>query len=339
MIEKKLDEAGKEANTKGYCDKATSDAQQKLEYASDDMVDLNGRMARQSALSEQMAEDIAELTAALAKLNTMVSEANANRAKEQASNAQTVTDAKAGKKAVEDAIKVLNVFYGTARNAAAKIAAPEEDLDQFKATQKNDQARATIAADCKEKCSGNIAASTTCVGGMDKCVSDATAKVDKADHVAASKAKVAARMEAAGQDADIDEASAGSGAAAGGIIAMMEVIQSDFARTISKTESSEEEAVDEHRDFLTASGSSFAEKKIATGEKTKLKNEADGKVSADEGTLGTRSGVAVAGIRELKALKAKCQPKGQSYEERVAKREDEIASMNKGLCILDAREC
>jgi len=288
MIEKKLDEAGQEANKKGKCDKDTSDAKQKLEYASDDMADLNARLASQSALSDQMAEDIAELTTSIAELNAMAQKTNTARAKESFQNKQTVRDAKEGKAAVEAAIKVLNDFYGTARNAANKIAAPK-DVASFDAT--------------------------------------------------ASEAKVAARMEAAGQDDDIDEAYAGSSAAAGGIIGMMEVVQSDFARTISQTDSAEAAAVDEHRAFLTASGSSLAEKGVAKNEKRKLKNEADTKVSADEGKLGTRSGVAVAAIGELKVLKKICQPKGQTYEERVAKREDEIASLNKGLCIMDAGEC
>merc|ERR1719316_1414024 len=49
------------------------------------------------------------------------------------------------------------------------------------------------------------------------------------------------------------EAYTGAGAESGGIIGMMEVIQSDFERTISETKEAEEQAEQEHLAFMTES--------------------------------------------------------------------------------------
>merc|ERR1719316_1001014 len=64
------------------------------------------------------------------------------------------------------------------------------------------------------------------------------------------------------------EAYTGAGGESGGIIGMMEVIQSDFERTISETKEAEEQSEQDHLAFMTESGKSKAEKDMATKEKT-----------------------------------------------------------------------
>merc|ERR1719456_1650539 len=67
---------------------------------------------------------------------------------------------------------------------------------------------------------------------------------------------------------EIGEAYQGAGAESGGIIGMMEVIQSEFERTISETQAAEKQAVQEHLEFTTETQMSLAEKKMANKEKT-----------------------------------------------------------------------
>merc|ERR1719329_872937 len=132
------------------------------------------------------------------------------------------------------------------------------------------------------------------------------------------------------------EAYKGAAAESGGIIGMMEVIQSDFERTISETKKAEAQAEKEHLEFMTETGKSLAEKNVAKKEKTRLKDETDNNFNDAEDEMTSQSKILVTSIKELIELKAACVDTGMSYADRVAMREQEIASLKKALCILGA---
>merc|ERR1719229_269538 len=121
-----------------------------------------------------------------------------------------------------------------------------------------------------------------------------------------------------------------------GIIGMMEVMQADFERTISETEYAEAEAEQAHLEFMTETGKSLAEKKMAVAEKIKYRDNALEELEAADDSLSTQTEVLQTAISELLDLKPVCVDTGMSYEERVARREDEIKALNKALCILTA---
>jgi hypothetical protein len=135
---------------------------------------------------------------------------------------------------------------------------------------------------------------------------------------------------------DNGEAYQGAGAESGGIIGMMEVIQSDFERTISETEAAEKAAEAEHLEFMTETGKSTAAKKMALSEKKSQKDETDNSFSDADSNMDSESKILVTSIKELIELKATCVDTGMSYEDRVAMREQEIASLKKALCIFGA---
>jgi hypothetical protein len=135
---------------------------------------------------------------------------------------------------------------------------------------------------------------------------------------------------------DNGEAYKGAGAEAGGIIGMMEVIQSDFERTISETKKAEAAAEKEHLEFMTETSKSLAEKNVAKKEKTRLKDETDNNFNDAEDEMTSQTKILVTSIKELMELKAACVDTGMSYADRVAMREQEIASLKKALCILGA---
>merc|ERR1712046_120106 len=58
---------------------------------------------------------------------------------------------------------------------------------------------------------------------------------------------------------DSGEAYTGAGGESGGILGMLDVIKSDFERTIKMTTEAEEKAKDEYRNFMTESGKAEAE--------------------------------------------------------------------------------
>uniref|UniRef100_A0A7S4QWS5 Uncharacterized protein n=1 Tax=Alexandrium monilatum TaxID=311494 RepID=A0A7S4QWS5_9DINO len=134
---------------------------------------------------------------------------------------------------------------------------------------------------------------------------------------------------------DIGEAYQGSQGDAGGIIGMLEVIQSDFRRTIEVTTEEEAQAEREHTAFLTESGKSLAEKTTARDEKTKYQDNAEEALASAEQDMEAETGKLQGAIKELLDLKPVCVDTTMSYEERVALREDEIASLHKALCIFE----
>jgi hypothetical protein len=135
---------------------------------------------------------------------------------------------------------------------------------------------------------------------------------------------------------DNGEAYQGAGGEAGGIIGMMEVIQSDFERTISETNKAEKAAEDDHNKFMTETSMSLAEKNMAKKEKTSLKDETDNNFNDASDSLDSQTKILVTSIKELLELKQACVDTGMSYADRVAMREQEIASLKKALCILGA---
>merc|ERR1719198_1329027 len=116
----------------------------------------------------------------------------------------------------------------------------------------------------------------------------------------------------------------------------MEVIQSDFERTISETNKAEEQAEQEHLAFMTESQKSEAEKETAVKEKKRLNGETETNFEDAEDNMTSQSKILKASIEELMELKKACVDTGMSYADRVAMREQEIASLKKALCILSA---
>merc|ERR1719401_315219 len=117
---------------------------------------------------------------------------------------------------------------------------------------------------------------------------------------------------------------------------MLQVIQSDFERTIKETEHAEAVAAKDHLKFMTKTGASLAEKEVAETETKKYKTDTENKLSDADSSLKSEIAILNVAIKELMELKKSCIDTGMSYNERVARREDEIAALNKADCILSA---
>jgi len=130
------------------------------------------------------------------------------------------------------------------------------------------------------------------------------------------------------------EAYTGAGGESGGILGMLDVIKSDFERTVSATQKAEAAAETEYQTFMTESSKSLAEKTMAEEQKSKQKDDAAEEYESAEEDLAAQTTLLKTGIKELIELKPACEVKPMSYEERVARREDEIESLKKALCTL-----
>jgi len=132
------------------------------------------------------------------------------------------------------------------------------------------------------------------------------------------------------------EAYKGDQSSASGVLGMLDVIKSDFVRTIKETKKSEEEAEQDHKAFTDETTTSLKEKEAIEKARKKEKSDADSKFDKQKETLGKKMDLLVTTVEELLELKKACIDTGMSYEEREARRAEEIAALRKALCILTA---
>jgi len=124
----------------------------------------------------------------------------------------------------------------------------------------------------------------------------------------------------------------------GGVVGMLEVIESDFARLEAETKSSEASAQKEYDEFMADSKSDKDAKAIDIEHKTaKKQDESQALQTAQEDLAGTQEELDAA-LDYFDKLKPSCVDAGVSYEDRVARRKEEIASLQQALEILDGKE-
>jgi len=144
-----------------------------------------------------------------------------------------------------------------------------------------------------------------------------------------------------GESKNKAEASGASGASAGhsaegaGVIAMMDVIASDFKRTLANSQAAASMEDAQLEEFQTTSDISIVNHKATRKAKNELQRETDAKILEKKRTLKKETGIVDGATKELKILKASCN-KGQTYAERKELRVQEIASLNKAHCAIAA---
>lgn len=130
----------------------------------------------------------------------------------------------------------------------------------------------------------------------------------------------------------------GQQAANGGVLGMLEVIQSDFARLETETTSAENQAQAEHDKYIQESTVDKAQKTKDIDHKTAKKSSNQAELTSTEADLeGTKKELDSA-LNYYDKLKPTCVDAGVSYEERVKRREEEIQSLKEALAILNGDE-
>merc|ERR1719191_1241507 len=130
----------------------------------------------------------------------------------------------------------------------------------------------------------------------------------------------------------------GMGGEAGGVISMLEVIQSDFARLEAETKAAEEISAKEYDQFMTDSEVDKTQKESDIEHKTAAKEDQTKSMNEKSGDLeGTQKELAAA-LDYYEKLKPSCVDSGESYEDRVKRREEEIQSLKEALQILNGED-
>jgi len=136
-------------------------------------------------------------------------------------------------------------------------------------------------------------------------------------------------------DAGFDGDYKGKTGKAGGIIGMLEVIQSDFQRTITTTEEAETQASQDFMEFERTTENSLETKKTAKEEKSTELDRVEKNIEDDKDGIKAAQKSLDAALEELQELHKACIDTGMTAEERAAAREEELAALKEALCILD----
>jgi septal ring factor EnvC (AmiA/AmiB activator) len=135
-----------------------------------------------------------------------------------------------------------------------------------------------------------------------------------------------------------DEPYKGMGGDSGGVVGMLEVIESDFARLEADTEGAEATAQKEYQDFMFDSKNDKTKKTTDIEHKTAKKQDQSETLTVKNGDLeGTQKELDSA-LAYFDKLKPSCIETGESYEDRVARRKEEIESLQDALKILNGEE-
>jgi len=272
LIERLLQEAANEADHKGWCDKAISDATQKRDYAAREIRELNGEMAELESIRDKLDEEIKELNAEMKELDSELKNATNLRLAEKKENLETIQEAKEGEAAIDGAIDIVDKFYKTSKKETVNLKlaqrAPSDDAPD---------------------------------AGFDN-----------------------------------GEAYVGAQSESGGILAMMDVMKSDFIRTQEETEIAEKKAEAEFLTFSTENRKSFESKSESFKAKRQQLSSTKTKLTKADESLTSQSDILVGKLNELQQLKPACIATGMTYAERVARRQKEIDALQNALCILEA---
>jgi len=130
------------------------------------------------------------------------------------------------------------------------------------------------------------------------------------------------------------EEGAYTGMGNGGVLGLMEVVQSDFEKLISETSATETEAAKIYDEFMADSDQDKAVKNADMTHKGTAKQGKESKLTTAKKDLRIVGDELSAALAYYEKLKPSCEEKVMSYEEKVAQRKAEIESLKDALEIL-----
>mmetsp|Transcript_43608 Transcript_43608/g.99613 ORF Transcript_43608/g.99613 Transcript_43608/m.99613 type:complete len:151 (+) Transcript_43608:1647-2099(+) len=121
----------------------------------------------------------------------------------------------------------------------------------------------------------------------------------------------------------------------GGVLGMLEVILSDFARLEEDTTASEAAAQEEYKTFMSDSKTDLATKNADVKGKTDKITRQDESISQTRESLAATEKELDAAQEYYEKLKPGCVSGGVNYDDRVKQREAEVQSLKEALKILN----
>ena len=121
---------------------------------------------------------------------------------------------------------------------------------------------------------------------------------------------------------------------ASGIVSMLEVVESDFGRSLAEAESIETSRVEEHDSMSKQNKLTEVQKAADQKFKTKTSSDLDQAVMDLAADSETAKEELAAVLTYQESLAKQCFDGGMSYEERKAQREEEIKGLKEALAAL-----
>jgi hypothetical protein len=130
----------------------------------------------------------------------------------------------------------------------------------------------------------------------------------------------------------------GMAAESGGVVGMLEVIESDFARLEAETSSAEATAQRVYDEFMTDSKVDKAQKTTDSEHKAAKKQDQEQALTVKTSDIEGTQKELDAALAYYDKLKPSCVDAGVSYEDRVGRRKEEIESLQEALRILNGED-
>merc|ERR1719213_426804 len=135
-----------------------------------------------------------------------------------------------------------------------------------------------------------------------------------------------------------DEPYKGMGAESGGVVGMLEVIESDFARLAADTDAAETAAAQEYDTFMQDSKVDKTAKSSSIEHKSAKKQDESQTLTQKKADLEGTQKELDAALAYFDKLKPSCVGEAESYEDRVARRKEEIESLQEALKVLNGED-
>jgi chromosome segregation ATPase len=129
LISTLMQEATEETEHKGWCDTELTVNKQTRDQKTSAIEELTASKEDLTSLISRLTQDIEDLTAAVKELDVAMAEATADRTESKEKNEQTIADAKAAQKAVQQATAVLKDFYAKSGEATALAQTAQSPAD------------------------------------------------------------------------------------------------------------------------------------------------------------------------------------------------------------------
>jgi septal ring factor EnvC (AmiA/AmiB activator) len=167
---------------------------------------------------------------------------------------------------------------------------------------------------------------------------EATAFVQERRHAVSAKSQQHQGQPSADAPETFDKPYQGMFPEGGTIVDFLEVVLADFARLEAETSTSEATQLAEHKKFMFESKKSKALKENEKEHKAGTKTERESSLHSTEAELKATQDELDKADKYYETLKPSCVDSGITYEERVARREEEMQSLQEALKILTGQD-
>jgi uncharacterized protein YoxC len=306
MITRLMQEAHEDAEHEGFCDKEMGASKVTRNKLSETIDGLTADVENGKATIAMLTKEIAELEQDVSELQSAMKESTDLRLAEKKKNEETVSDAVDASKAVAAAVAVLKDFYKKASSATGFV--------QLAAGQPYGAS--------KKEAGGELGVSM----GSEEWKLLGTDEFDKMD----KGHKKGMQTFGAVYQGQQDEA--------GGVLAMLDVIASDFATLKADTESAEAIAAKAYEDFMNEAKKDIAVKTRKTEMNAQDKVSTQTRLNDDVADLKFTQDKLLAADRYYETLVPQCLDKGMTFGERAKARKEEIESLKQALEILSSED-